>query len=463
MTVTVNATTENLRTGTTSPQTFSHAGAASGVNGVLLAIVHGTSATDHVSAASYGGVAMTRVQRNTDSATEPGAAEWWFLGAGVPQGTQTVSYTPGATTDDIHAVCITLLADGDLAVVDSDGVNDNVANPSVTLQYNGRTCMAFGALYGGGAAPTDFTPNANCTTVIDEDLGAFYSEIIRQTTAGSTDFAIGGTSGTDDVAFAAVAVSEKVVGADAASTAAASTSVVGAALWNTLSSSVALAASAVVAATLVLATGASSGMGAAAGVGGYVTAGEASSAGVAATSAVGASFALGTGSSAGVATVDGAGQATALTSASASGAAAGSGAGAALNEAAGSSAGVAATSVVAAAFGTTVASSSGTGTASADGENANSGGGIIEAEGTASGLGATSGISATLFAALAQGSGSGSASGASEAITPIRGVRGASHADPENPERPDEPHHGRRSASQLSSRPGSTSSRRPRQ
>lgn len=208
MTVTVDAATENVRTDTTSPQTFSHAGAASGVKGVLLAIVHGTSATDHVSAASYGGVAMARRQRNTDTANEPGAAEWWFLGASVPQGTQTVSYTPGATTDDIHAVCITLLGAANLTVVDTDGVNDNVANPSVTLQYGGKTSMAFGALYGGGVDGSAFTPNANCTTIHDHDLGAFYSEIIRQTTAGSADFAVGGTSGTDDVAFAAIAVTD---------------------------------------------------------------------------------------------------------------------------------------------------------------------------------------------------------------------------------------------------------------
>lgn len=220
MTVTRDVVTENLRTGTTSPQTFSHAAAASGVKGVVLAIVHGASSTDHVSAASYGGVALTRKQRNVDTATEPGAAELWFLGAGVPQGTQTVSYTPGATTDDIHAVCITLKGADDLEVIAVDGIDNNVANPSVTLNYAGRTCMAFAALYGGGADGGSFTPNANCTTLHDEDLGNFYSEVICQTTAGSADFAIGGTSSTDDVAFAAMAVTEVVAGftATAAST-----------------------------------------------------------------------------------------------------------------------------------------------------------------------------------------------------------------------------------------------------
>jgi len=211
VTVTVDVAIEDVRTGTTSPQTFTTTGAAaSGIKGFVLAIVHGTSSTDHVSAASYGGVALVRKQRNTDTVTEAGAAEWWFLGASVPQGAQTVSYTPGATTDDIHAVAITLLAATDTEVIDVDGVSENVANPSVTLQYGGRSAMAFGALYAGGAIPTDFTPNANCTTVHDHDLGAFYSEIIRQTTAGTADFAIGGTSGTDDVAFAAIAVAEVI-------------------------------------------------------------------------------------------------------------------------------------------------------------------------------------------------------------------------------------------------------------
>lgn len=214
MPVAFDAATEHVRTGTTSPQTFSHTPATlnNDVKGVVLAIVHGGSATDHVSAASYGGIAMTRLQRNVDTATELGAAELWHLGSGIPQGTQTVSYTPGATTDDIHAVVITLTADADTEPVDSDGISENVAGPSVTLQYGGRTCIAIAALYGGGAAPTSFAPNVNCVTVHDHDLGAFYSEIIRQTTPGSADFAIGGTAGSDDVAFAAVAISEVQVG-----------------------------------------------------------------------------------------------------------------------------------------------------------------------------------------------------------------------------------------------------------
>lgn len=205
-TIVLDADTEHVRTDTASPQTFSHAGAASGVKGVVLMIMHGTSSTDHVSAASYGGVAMQRVQRNTDTATEAGAAEIWFLGSGVPQGTQTVSYTPGATTDDIQAVCATLIATGDLVVIDSDGTGEDQANPALTLSNGGRESIAFGALYSGLPAPTDFVENEDCARIHDHDYGAFTSYAFRQAYAIAGDFTIGGVSASDDVAFSAISV-----------------------------------------------------------------------------------------------------------------------------------------------------------------------------------------------------------------------------------------------------------------
>ena len=211
MAVAFDTATEAVRTDTSDPFTFNHTPVGT-PRAVIVTAVHGTSSTDHIVGITYGGVAMTRKQRNTDTATEPGASEIWFLGAAIPTGTQTISVDLAtATTDDFHFVCITLTAALNCVVVAQNGINDNVADPSVTLLYNARTCIAIAALYGGGAAPTAFTPNANCTTVHDHDLGAFYSEVIRQTTPGSVDFAIGGTSANDDVAYSAIAVSEAVI------------------------------------------------------------------------------------------------------------------------------------------------------------------------------------------------------------------------------------------------------------
>lgn len=209
--VTVDVATEHERTDTTSPQTFSHAAAGSGVKGVLCSLAHGTSSTDHVSAASYGGVAMTRIVRATDTAVEPGASEFWFLGASVPQGTQTVSYTPGSTDDDFHAVCVSLLGDDDLEVIDFDSDNEDSMDPTLTMQYGGRTAMSFAAIYWGGAnVGVDLgDPTANSQVIHNFDMGAFVTETIRQTTAGTSDFALGWDgSSTDDTAMVAVAVSE---------------------------------------------------------------------------------------------------------------------------------------------------------------------------------------------------------------------------------------------------------------
>jgi hypothetical protein len=394
MAVTVDTAIESVRTGTTTPHTYSHGGAASGVKGVVVAIVHGTSSTDHISAVSYGGSALTRIQRNTDTATEPGAAELWFLGASVPQGTQTVSATCGTTTDDIHFVSITLLAADDTEVIDFDGVSENVANPSVTLQYAGRSAMAFAALYGGGADGGSFTPNANCTTVHDHDLGAFYSEVIRQTTAGTADFAIGGTSSSDDVAFAAMAVAEVVgstiVEADADSDGIASSDVDGVALWNSVTASDGVAASDVDGVALWNSAGASDGVASSSVTSAEVWPGDGAGSGEASTATVGAAVFAGVYASSGTATADAENASSGPVEAdgSSSGVGASSVVGAALFAGDGSGGGVATASVAAQAIAGTVFASDGAATSSV--------------------------ASLALFAAVMEGAGSASVSGESE-------------------------------------------------
>lgn len=214
MTITVDATNEAIRTGTGSPTTVSLSGHASLVKGVVVALIHGTSSTDHISAVTYGGVAMTRIQRNVDTNTEAGAAELWFLGAmpgvTVPQGTQNISYTSGATTDDIDCRGATLLADAPyLQIASNGGVDENTANPSVALITGGWSGMAFAAMYSGLTAETSLAAGADCTKIGSGELtGNFCSTVVRQTTGGTADFTIAVTSSTDDVAFAAMMVVE---------------------------------------------------------------------------------------------------------------------------------------------------------------------------------------------------------------------------------------------------------------
>jgi hypothetical protein len=179
-------------------------------NGVIVTATHGTSSTDHITGVQYGGLALTRIITAADTTGEPGRADIWFLGGGgtaIPSGTQQVAALYLNVTDQQHFTCITLYTDDGSAIacIDSDKLEGDVANPSRTLQYAGRESISIAALYGGGSAPTAFTPNANCTVVHDMDFGQFYSRVIRQTTPGTTDFIIGGTAVIDDVAFVAAA------------------------------------------------------------------------------------------------------------------------------------------------------------------------------------------------------------------------------------------------------------------
>ena len=101
--------TEAIRTGTQDPFTWTHVQSGPAPNAIIVSAVHGTSSTDHVVSVTYGGIPMVRQVRQTDTAGEPGAAELWFLGAGIPSGNQTVSVDLAtATTDDIHFVSTTM-------------------------------------------------------------------------------------------------------------------------------------------------------------------------------------------------------------------------------------------------------------------------------------------------------------------------------------------------------------------
>ena len=210
MAITVSGTpTENIAAA--DPQSFSCAGSSSPKAAVVM-IGHGTVSTDIVNSVTYGGVTMTRIQSNTDGANEAGRTYLYFLGGeGVNPagGSQTVSVDRTEATTSVHVVAFTMDADADLEVVDFDGVNDNVANPGVTLQYGGRTCLSVSMDYTGAASPLG--AGTSCTAIHTHDFTAFGCTAQQQTTEGASDFLIGHTAGADDVAFSAMAIGQIVV------------------------------------------------------------------------------------------------------------------------------------------------------------------------------------------------------------------------------------------------------------
>jgi len=215
MAVAFDAATASVRNGdTTDPWTFSHPPVGT-PRGVVLLISQKPATASDIDTITYGSASMSRVGSvYSDTAGETGTSEIWFVGSSIPTGTQTVTinFVTTSPTDDYLFTCCTVTASADTEVIDSDGISENAANPSVTLSYSGKTAIAFATAFIGGADPANLAWNANMTGLGTADFGARAATSARQTTPGTADFDAGGTMSTDDLAFAAVAISEVVSG-----------------------------------------------------------------------------------------------------------------------------------------------------------------------------------------------------------------------------------------------------------
>jgi len=210
--------TEAVRTDTSDPYTFTHDPAGETLKGVWVSILHGTDSTDNVSGVTYGGVTMTRVGTNSDTVTEPGRSYLYFLGSGIPTGSQTVSVDlASATGTDMQMVCggFTSANSLDTESVTSGGVSEQASNPSVSLTVGGRYSAAVGGYY-TGTAVTSAVPNVNLTPVFTRSsFGAFGVRVDRQTRPSTSDFTFGYTTTSDDVALTVGSFAEVIVAAPA--------------------------------------------------------------------------------------------------------------------------------------------------------------------------------------------------------------------------------------------------------
>lgn len=148
MAVAFDAVSTSDRTGTSDPHTFTHTPSGT-PRGILLAFAQDPATSSDIDTITYGGVSMSRVVDASDTADEPGMAEVWFLGSSIPTGAQTVQvdFVTASPTDDYLFLCVSVTASSDTEVVDSGIVEENQADPSVSLTYSSRTCLAVGALF----------------------------------------------------------------------------------------------------------------------------------------------------------------------------------------------------------------------------------------------------------------------------------------------------------------------------
>ena len=185
--------------------------------GVLVWIIQTgftPSGTNAVSC-SYGATDMgSPVAEIVKTTGEVCTVTFYFLGASVPTGAQTVTFDPVASAVKLGG-SITLTADTDTEIVDSDATinSDSSANPSVTLSLAARTCFAAIGFFSGQGADTGITPLTSWTSRLEHDFTPAMGAVYTYDTVGTTDVTAGWTQTADDAAAIAVAVSEVSAGA----------------------------------------------------------------------------------------------------------------------------------------------------------------------------------------------------------------------------------------------------------
>ena len=211
--VAFDACTESAEFTTTSPATFNHTPVGT-PRGVWVFIGQGDAySVDAVTAVTYGGTSMTRVNTAVDTAGEPSRAYGYFLGSSVSTGTQTVSITHNGNNSGKIAYACTVTASADTEVKASGIDQESQADPSVTLDCGADTCLRFSGIVSGHALASALTPAGDMTAV--DNYEAFSNSIVRldrETTPSSGSNDMSYTATADDVAMVAAGIGEVAAG-----------------------------------------------------------------------------------------------------------------------------------------------------------------------------------------------------------------------------------------------------------
>lgn len=171
---------------------------------VIVGVVD--NGTTLVTAVTYGGVALARVDSATDTGGENGCCDLWFLGENIPTGTQTVAIT--GAHDECYVATFTADADTEIAAVGTRLTVDQ-ADPQIAVDSGTRSALRVAVLYSGQNAPSGATVVANTTSDMAEDLGNETGFGSHQNSPSTGSFTIGWTSTIEDVAMVAAAIAEK--------------------------------------------------------------------------------------------------------------------------------------------------------------------------------------------------------------------------------------------------------------
>lgn len=201
---------------TTSPTAFNHTPGGT-PRGVLVGITQSGNSVDRITGVTYGGSAMTRIATAADTAGETGRTYVYGLFSSVPTGTQSVSITHDGNAVTKWAAVVNVTAADDTEVVDTDVVQEDQADPPVSIDTGATTSLTYLWAHSGRGTPSSLIPNAAVTGLADHDYGNTIARCDVETAldsgARSLDYSTLGS--VDDVAIVAVALAEVAAGGSA--------------------------------------------------------------------------------------------------------------------------------------------------------------------------------------------------------------------------------------------------------
>ena len=172
--------------------------------GVIVAVntrYLGTPA-DHVTGVTYGGVSLTRIDSASDTSGEPMREDLYFLGSGIPTGTQTCTVTNASADGNMaqSAILMVVTAGADTEVYTAGIVkftSDGIWNEqNIDDGSTGVDSLRFSVISIGRGAVDSVGSNSSNGGQVDN--GSWVHQAAYETTAGQGSRPVGGGASTSD-------------------------------------------------------------------------------------------------------------------------------------------------------------------------------------------------------------------------------------------------------------------------
>lgn len=210
----VLASAANLGTATGNFSANFNPGTGVTAKALWVPILQNNEFSDTVTGVKYGGVTVPRVSGGyvRDTIGEPGAAYSYYLGSGIPTGTQVLivsAAASGLASRVFGIMAFTANSDTRLAGNSPKTLQDNQADPQITVSAISGASLGLACIFTGANDPLTPVPISGYSDLFEHDFGAACGVAIYQTAEqASGNNRMGWTMLSDDVAMIGIAIEE---------------------------------------------------------------------------------------------------------------------------------------------------------------------------------------------------------------------------------------------------------------